>query len=433
MTRKPVSRVAGSVHDIETLKGLGTEPAYVRLFSAQALYILQNYATLDVGFTSRYGTMLGDGYYAPVDMDSTDGDTVLGAIDLVRMELSMTQLDEALQAIAVAIAQCNSGACSCGGGGGSGCPEGTGTILDPSGESTPPAFGAGTPWTNEGEFYDDKCHVANLLYQQYVELLTKLNAFNVDSLLAGGVALAVATVAATIAASIAVAPVALVLTVVSGIVALMAGNAGFSLDDVIDRFTTDKNDFICALYNSSNADEAVTDAIDVIDDGTLSSFELAMLGFLIRSAATNQLFTTPLGLLAMPITSPYDCSSCTGVYAFRFGNTPDGDPGGSVTAGTLASGTFTADAVYSSSPVAGYYLRLNRTTWGGTYGGFELNVVSTGWTATLVKHWQWRSVGGSWTNDTSKGTSTGVVLASTSALDLFCTDPWSIQVICTPA
>ena len=188
------------------------------------------------------------------------------------------------------------------------CPEGTGSEAEEQSGSEPPV-GPGTPWPDKAAYLDDKCIIANVMWEQFREVVRLLASHNVDSLFSGGVSLAVGIVATMLVATAATAGIALVVGVVSGIIALLSSQAAFSFSDMLASMDANKTDIVCALYNAPDADTAKTDFVAAIDDGTLSAIEQQVLSLMAVNQFFNQLFTIPANVLSITPANPIDCAT----------------------------------------------------------------------------------------------------------------------------
>lgn len=267
--------------------------------------------------------------------DAATGDFLSAAALGKEVYFSMGNCNDGFLAIAAAIEQLAAAQSSSGGS--CHCPEGTGTELDGDSENEPTVFGPGTPWPTEEAYRDDKCHVANVMWEQYREVLQQLSSFNVDSLLTLGVSLGVAGIAAILTGLVATGPIVVVSGIATGIFTLMAGTPGFSFSDILTSFDSNKQDIVCALYNATTGTQAHDDFVAAIDDGTLTVFEQSILGLMTTMGFINQIFETPADVLAVTPTSPINCDDCaTGplfwATNFQFGAytaNPAGAPMGS--------------------------------------------------------------------------------------------------------
>lgn len=251
--------------------------------------------------------------------------------------INMTCLDELASAIryladkqSASCASCGSNTCH--------CPENTGTEFDRDPESEPGTFGPGETWDDYQDYQDDKCIAANVMYEHFEKMLGQLKDFNVDTLFAGGATLSVGIVATIIAAYFATAPIGIVVGVVSGIIALLAGPATFSLSDLHARVVAEKSALICVLYDATNATTAQTDFRSTIDNGSLTLLEVGTMNLLTPITFFNQLMSPTAPLLAEPIDSFDDCSNCAAVCDLYFADK------GTITVQTPTEVQVTADS-----------------------------------------------------------------------------------------
>lgn len=189
------------------------------------------------------------------------------------------------------------------------CPEGTGTMpVEPSGEQ-PTEFGPDERWPNETVYLSDKCTVANIIWQDYLKVITDLNGYNVDNFVNVGIPTSIGIVG-TIIAFGAMAPVVITVAVVSAIVAIFFAANGIELMNIINSLNTNKEDLICAMQESTNGDQAVLEFINVLDDGSLNTLELQLVNIITFTSLMNQLFTVPEDIISRTPDAPFDCSTC---------------------------------------------------------------------------------------------------------------------------
>lgn len=243
--------------------------------------------------------------------DSTTGNVkeTQAIVEEIRDSVIMTCMNELADAIRYVGDRIQSSSVSSGCGCGCG-PAGTGTQVDEPEGSEPTVFGPSEEWPDYATYKDDKCHAANAMYDALLEVIDQLRAYDADTLLAGGVTISTGLVATILVGFVATAPIAIVVGVVSGIIALVAGPLAFSLTDLYASLVTHKADIICAWYSAVDENAAEANYIAVVDDGSLSVFETSFLSLISTTAFFNQLFAPSAELLAVNVPSPYDCTLC---------------------------------------------------------------------------------------------------------------------------
>lgn len=248
--------------------------------------------------------------------DANSGD-FLGARDLGKeVFLSMSNCNDGFMALANAVLELakaySTGQNDCG------CPGGTGTVYDEEGGTAPTTFGPGEQWNTEQDYLDDKCHMANVMYRDYLALVQELNTLDIDTLSTGLASLGIGIVASVVAAFFATGPIGVTIGVVAGLVSLFVGAPLFSLGDVITELQNNKDDLVCALYNASDAASAKSGFEDILSAGPLSILETSFISLIGVNAFYNQLFDPPAGFDNEVVATPVDCATCNAGPAVRF-------------------------------------------------------------------------------------------------------------------
>lgn len=213
-----------------------------------------------------------DGYLVP-DVDqfepiqSAIGDWLEGAsVDMTN------ELLDGLEDIALAIRQtscCPGSGGGSGGSGGSAAPE-SGFVDD--GVNYPDGY------PDQPTYQDEKCQVAEKIRQDLIADLTWIRDGSLVSLTATGLALALLTPI----------PFDEILLLVGFIVSLFAQSILVATAQVvIDKLTTEANDFRCALVVAETVSMAKTDAINVL---SLSLIEEQLLQGMLTTDSINRLF-----------------------------------------------------------------------------------------------------------------------------------------------
>ena len=258
--------------------------------------------------------------------DADSGD-FLGARDIAKeVFYSMANCNDGFQAIADAIALLARTQAT--GGFDCGCPGGTGTEYDGPNEQQPTVFGPGEQWPTEQDYLDDKCHIANLMVQDYRQMWVDLDNLDIDTLTAGVASLGIGIVASVIAATFATGPIGLTIGVVAGLVSLFVGIPLFDLSDIIATIDANKNDLVCALYSASDASEAKTDFEAILATGPLSFLETSAINLVGVNNFYNQLFTPQEGYESQTVSAPVDCATCPGPLGVYYQIDGDGNESG---------------------------------------------------------------------------------------------------------
>lgn len=302
----PINRARGFVHDIEFLSGLSDEPCNVRLLSDRSLYVMQNLASKDVGFYARYGTIIDQGQYIPVENGTTNAELVDTTQDLIRKELQDLSLEQGLIKIAdaiefLALNQC----CPSDGSGGSGENEGSASSGQDNGVDSPDP----TKWPTYQEYKADKCNRATGIINQFQEDINNFEQLNWVGLLALPIGEALILLAATLITPIPGDEILGVLAVIS----TLAGGVLPVVAVVKSSIVNVKDDLICNLYEAPDVSTAKADSratlqaeIDAQSSGIVQAAASLMGNMFLTNNSLNKLFD-PDALFDYPTA---DCSNC---------------------------------------------------------------------------------------------------------------------------
>jgi len=187
-------------------------------------------------------------------------------------------------------------------------PAGTGGTFQEGSESEPASFGQPDDrYPTQEAYLDDKCKVANAMYEDLLYVFQQLNLYSVPQLVALGGTTGSAAIAALFVGSM--VPIVLGLAVLSSIVALLVSQIAINLDHIISIITTKKNEIVCAMYDAPDADTAQTDLLDQFSGEGLNVLEQGLIDLIVYNNWLNQLFTTPQDLVDREIVSPVDCAT----------------------------------------------------------------------------------------------------------------------------
>lgn len=316
--RKDLATAAGSVHSLETLNTLPDDDCNILAVSSRTLYIMQNYSLQDVGFLARYAVSYGEGgvYFSP-DPGSPEAGEVADLSNNFGLELFEMGCDivGAINELTNAVVAARTD-CSCDVGQGSDNASGTlgGAVPDPIGDITY-AEPSATP--------NRQCKVANDIYFKLLGMFQQLDSFNVDDMGLLGLVLVVGLIG-TILGSLALTPIGGVIVGVAGIVAVFAAKLlglTISLEDIVTVLISEEDDLICALKEALTADGARSAFETVlVDEGSLSSAEREVAGFMLTNAVLNVLFFDVDDSAAFYATyvPPNDCSTCSATFSHTF-------------------------------------------------------------------------------------------------------------------
>src|SRR3972149_1104787 len=329
----PWTRPRGAVHDLMHLLSLNSDHCIVVCLSAQELYVLQNWLTLDLEFKSRYAVTLQNSGYEPL----TDDHELVGAwLNFIReFQVTVEDMSCDIGSGLNAIADARGVRAQNPGGSGGGCgTETVGQVLGcldvlPN-EAFLPQPGlelTGNPpegFETWEEFNIYKCAAANWIFNH--ERGTMVYFRNLD---AGAIATTVLVpILALIFATIEAPPVAAI-AVIMGIaieIAILAGAGWWYLDQMIADWDAKREDVVCALFNSSTSDQAaealVNSAVDSIQSivswgalGPISTEIKALLaelfGQLIGNPNVKPLFEATAVIQQTLDPNAIDCDVCT--------------------------------------------------------------------------------------------------------------------------
>ncbi len=298
MARREIAKINGFVHDIDAVGSLSDEPNNIRLLSDRSLYILQNLSLEDVTFLSRYGTILTNGFYLPVVSGSSEEGVVEGAVDLIRRDLNSMTVEQLLQCI---------------------CETNTalveqavlaGSAVAEAASDGEVSTGPDEQFPDQESYFDAKCNVANAIYDTVLGMVDWLDDNDVDLLagLFGGVTSGL-LVGIALAGPVgwAWALAGALLTSIAGYLVRLTvdfSNLSAALIDTHDEC-------VLALYNASNATVAKTSFVAEVEAGspTITSVESALLGMMLASDLTNNLFSPREDIIAYASPSPVDCGA----------------------------------------------------------------------------------------------------------------------------
>lgn len=304
----PYSRPRGAIHSLEEIESLSSDQCILLCVSERTLYILQNWAGLDVLFTSRYATELLDGGYIPVTEDSGLFNVYQEAVEAVQVEvidMSCTILDY-LQAITDAL-QSMPGS------------EGWDGIADVPGYETAPYYDPPAD-TSAPPADPVRCNLSWSFAINWgtamEELLRNRNVLGVG-IIGTGVALIVGILAP---------PIGAVIEIVVLIVTLLLQQ---DIETTVNEINEAVEGIACAIHGASDVQQAMAGCASVIDSmPQLNQRTMNILKAAITHNALNQVWAG-----TYPVTSgaPTDCTGCPGTACpfMEFKNDGDGDKAGS--------------------------------------------------------------------------------------------------------
>ena len=184
--------------------------------------------------------------------------------------------------------------------------------------------------------YDRKCRVAEVIWNTVDELLDKWDVWDVDQYAQLGLTGLASVIGATF--GLLGGPIGVVIGAVGGAAIGMALNLiaiSFNVDDMKDFLDTEKNAFICALYNAANTDDARTAMVQLSSNFGLSTTEQQLLGYILSNAVLSTLFFDTDGMATYldGFTPTFDCETCPGASCLTwFIISVEGGGGGTIVA-----------------------------------------------------------------------------------------------------
>jgi hypothetical protein len=329
----PWEQPRGAVHSLARLAELSSQPCNILCVSDRTLYILANYAALDITFRSRFSADETDHGYQCVSRD--DGllwDLYQDIIRNFQLEVvDMTcDIESGLTAIAEAIAGLDFPS---GGGCGYAPSSGGSQVLPcigdiPNDELLPPE-GMG-PFDPEGdppggfetweEYYTYKCQAAEFIWNLERKHMVNLRNFEGISLAASIVGPIVAGLAGVLPAMF--TPAGFVVFVASVVaIGVVAGASWFYMDEMISHWDDNHDDIICALYNSGTSAQATSALANALEDaiqaiiswgalGGISGQIKELLGVAFAELAGNGIVEPLFKTVVAASAYEADCSEC---------------------------------------------------------------------------------------------------------------------------
>lgn len=225
------------------------------------------------------------------------------------------------------------------------CDSGTQPPMDPGTEGETAPDGYEDPPTPG---YDRKCRVANLFYDEVYYIIDQFEIYGVETIISVFVGTAAALIGNILLATVLVGYS--VFSLVGGIpgiiIALMTSVDLTSLKTILSN---NKEDLICALYNSTDAVSAIADFKHVLQDNGANSAQMVLIDSIVTVMAANVLYFKLTGSQGNSVeaaldgyTGTVDCAVCGTTWgAFTLNN-------GTLVSGSLAAGTtgFTLESVF---------------------------------------------------------------------------------------
>lgn len=210
------------------------------------------------------------------------------------------------------------------GGGGVCCPGGTVPGREAGTEGGIPPIGYQDTTETGSDYSDRKCAVANLVQDQIEQIVQKFIDTGLDDTAQGlGLAglLTITTLAGAAIGEI-ITPVPLLDGLIGATIGFMSGLATAMILNVIDLdalildLQTNRQDYVCVLFNSTDADLAISDYLTELSNNGVSTANIAFMGALLAVDYINALYFAPdavegqLQAALQTYVPPTDCSLC---------------------------------------------------------------------------------------------------------------------------
>lgn len=168
------------------------------------------------------------------------------------------------------------------------CGSNSGTEIpsDPGTEGDTPPAGWDDP---TGEYDERKCKIANMIFDQYYEWMSLWEQYDVDTYVGNTIPILSSLLVALTGG------LELIVSILPGIkyisdLVFEIVTGSFDLADLLGVMDQNKEELICALYNSTDAESAKDDFIQICLDNGASSGEIALLEAAIAIDALNYLY-----------------------------------------------------------------------------------------------------------------------------------------------
>ena len=274
----PYSQPRGTIHSVASLLGLSADRCNILVVSDRTLYLIHNFASLDVTFLARYATEETEYGFRSLTEDHASYAEVVEAIELFQYEVQdmSCDIEGGLRAIADSLSEI---ALATRGAGGGGCASVGSPVfncivnLDNSELLPGEDQEQGNPLVDDppegfetwSEYFEYKCQAAGFIWLFIRQFMVAMR--NLDA-----VWLTAQVVAPIVAGLAGLLPVAFTpagfIAFVGGIIALgvLTGFSWFYIGEMLDWWDENKEDIICALYSSGSSPEAVTALSSLIED-----------------------------------------------------------------------------------------------------------------------------------------------------------------------
>lgn len=326
---------AGAIHDLIKVGDMDPSPCHLLCVSERTLYLLHNLAAEDITYRARYAIELGQGVFRPVDLSDPEWNDFTDAVEGFQLEVidmtcdieaGLESIGDGLTAIAESMANQPGG---CGAidvnlPGADCISEIPNEEWEGSAEIDPGEEGEGDPVPDDfetwEEYYAYKCDAAHYIWQ----ILRNMFAATMGL---GGLQLTSAIIVPAIAGAAGMLPAVLTpvgFVVFVGAIIVVGGLSILAITEsfqMIEYLDDNKDDIICALYESGTSADAVTALTTILEDAVqfivwpagLSGISGALddaMGLAFSQLANNNV-VEPLFRLMVEVTQAgNDCEGC---------------------------------------------------------------------------------------------------------------------------
>ena len=339
---------AGAIHDLAQVGDKDPSPCHLLCVSERTLYLLHNLAAEDITYRARYAIEFGQGVFRPVDRNDPEWQDYTDAVQGFQLEvMEMTcDIEAGLESIGAGLSDIADSMANLSGGCGAVTVNMPGADCiseipnedwEGSAELDPGEEGEGDPVPDDfetwEEYYAYKCDAAHYIWQ----ILRNMFAATMGL---GGLQLTSAIIVPAIAGAAGMLPA--VLTPVGfvtfvGAIIVVGGLSILAITEsyqMIEYLDDNKDDIVCALYESGTSADAVTALTTILEDAVqfivwpagLSGISAALddaMGLAFSQLANNNV-VEPLFRLMVEVTQAgNDCDGCdqpggfcAGTYTF---------------------------------------------------------------------------------------------------------------------
>lgn len=332
-----VSRVKGSIHDLERIMALEADDCNLLFVSSRTLAILADLC-LDAGFPTRYAAtwLVGGQQFIPAGTDD-ELDAVAALQNRFGLEVAFMNCDELLNAIRSIASAISAPATSA-----TSCEVGSQVdIVETFEGGSLPEDVAGISWFPATGITDRKCKAANYIHQSLRNIIQVFIDNNLDTYTGLGLSFMLAMVAGLIGTVVA-GPLGGLAGAIFGAFLAITGTVfeGFvDLDVLLAAILADESAAVCALYSSSDTDGARADYGAYLTANGAGVVEVTVANYILSNSVLSLLYFAYLDseLVIGNVTVEEVCTGCDTCQETQI--LPLGDGGGG-TITPLGGGVF---------------------------------------------------------------------------------------------